>query len=174
MKIQNCAENKLGVNLKIMIKYKEYFGPNKDAFFVREKVFINECGVSRESEYDEYDRDSYQIVIYVDDMPVATGRMFLDNGVDHIGRICVLKEFRGKGLAEIVVGLLLKKAQEDDTEKCYLTGRTYVLQLYRNFGFKETGEPFIHDDMEQYSMYVSKKDIIYPKRFTEFIKGICG
>ena len=157
-----------------MIEYKEYFGQNEDAFFVRKKVFMNECGVSKESEYDGYDENAYQIVIYVDDMPAATGRMFLDNGLDHIGRICVLKEFRGKGLAELVVGLLLKKAQEDDTKKCYLTGRTYVLQLYRNFGFKEAGEPFIHDDMEQYSMYVSKEDIRYPKRFTEFIKDMRG
>ena len=153
-----------------MIRYKGYYGPNEDAYYIRRKVFINECGVTEESEYDEHDKNSYQVVIYVNDEPAATGRIFLDNELDHIGRICVLDKFRGQGLAELVVGLLLKKSQDSDkTKQCYLTGRTYVLGLYRKFGFKETGEPFIHDDMEQYHMYVYKKDIKYTQRFLEFV-----
>lgn len=155
-----------------MIGYKEYFGPNEDAFYIRRKVFIDECDVSEESEYDSYDKNAYQIVVYVGSKPAATGRLFLDNGLDHLGRICVLEEFRRKGLAEIVVGLLLKKALMDDTKQCFLTGRTYVLPLYRKFGFKETGEPFMHDGMEQYKMFVAKEDIVYPKRIVEFFENI--
>lgn len=154
----------------MIMEYKEYYGPNEDAYHIRREVFINECGVSEESEYDGYDENAYQVVIYVDNEPAATGRMFYDDGLDHIGRICVIEKFRGRGLAELVVGLLLKEAQNHDKiEKCYLTGRTYVLQLYRKFGFKETGDPFIHDAMEQYHMYVAKKDIKYPERFLKFI-----
>ena len=152
------------------IEYKSSYGPNEDAFKIRIEVFVGECGVGKEDEIDESDETAYQVVIYVSGQPAATGRLYYENGLHRLGRICALKQYRGMGLAEIAVGLLLKKAQEDSSvTECYLSGRTYILPLYRKFGFKETGEPFIHDNMEQYHMYVSKNNIKYTQRFLDFI-----
>lgn len=150
------------------ITYTGSYGKNEDAFYIRREVFVNECEICYEDEFDDIDNIAYHIVVYVDGKPAATGRLFKQDGIDHIGRISTLDDYRHKGLSELVVGLLLKKAEEDKTSNmCHLAGRTYVLALYRKFGFTEKGEPFMDVNLEHYNMYVKKTDITYPQRFNE-------
>ena len=156
------------------IDYKCSYGPNEDAYLIRREVFIKECGVAEDAEIDKYDEIAYQVVVYVDGNPAGTGRLFIDpeNGdLLRLGRISVLEKYRGLGVAELVVGLLLKKVQEQNADICFLTGRTYIMPLYRKFGFKEEGDPFIHDNMEQYYMYAKREDMKYTDRFLAFLEN---
>ncbi|MDQ1254578.1 MAG: hypothetical protein QG646_3848 [Euryarchaeota archaeon] len=75
----------------------------EDALYVRREVFIKEQNVPEEEEVDEADLESYHVVVYAYDRPVATGRLFKNGENWLIGRISVLKEFRGKQVGKLIV-----------------------------------------------------------------------
>ncbi len=80
---------------------------------IRQKVFIEEQGFQKE--YDEIDLTAEHLVLYDGDIPKAVGRMFREdpqNPVYTIGRVAVLKEFRGEGLGRMVVEKLEQEAKK--------------------------------------------------------------
>lgn len=80
---------------------------NDDIRMVRQTVFVEEQGF--QNEFDQLDDISVHIVAYDNGNPVGNIR-FEDQtipGAWHIGRVCVLKEARGKG-----IGALLLNAAE--------------------------------------------------------------
>ncbi len=56
---------------------------------IRQQVFVEEQGFV--NEFDDIDHEAYHAVIYTGGYPIATGRLFDENGEAHIGRICVRK-----------------------------------------------------------------------------------
>ena len=73
------------------------------AKIIREEVFIKEQGF--ESEYDEIDNVATHIVLFDNDLPVATCRVFESDtpGVYILGRLAVKKEYRSKGIGKFVI-----------------------------------------------------------------------
>ena len=55
-----------------MIKPVFTFGTSQDARDIRTRVFVEEQGF--EHEFDEYENSSWCLVLYLDNIPIATGR----------------------------------------------------------------------------------------------------
>lgn len=84
----------------------KWFAPGeniRDALYVREQVF--QAGT------DALDPLSWNTVVYLDKEPVATGRIWWQEGDYWFGDIGVLEAFRGQRLGDLVLRLLLFKAQ---------------------------------------------------------------
>ncbi|WP_410509819.1 GNAT family N-acetyltransferase [Methanosarcina hadiensis] len=124
----------------------------KDAFFVRREVFIKEQNVPEEEEFDEADPESHHVVIYADGKPVATGRLFKTEESWLIGRIAVLKDYRGKHAGKLVVEKLLEKASEMGAEEIHVHAQTHATNFYRKSGFVEYGTTFQESGIEHISM----------------------
>lgn len=79
-----------------------------DAEMIRKKVFMEEQGFK--NEFDDWDSISTHIVIYEEDKPIATCRIYLSEKRNCyiLGRIAVISEFRGRDY-----GSMLLKAAED-------------------------------------------------------------
>ena len=75
------------------------------ALYVRMNVFVMERGIPLKEEFDSEDHDeTIYVVIYDGERPVTTGRYKqIDSDTIRPGRIAVLKEYRKKGLGEVVV-----------------------------------------------------------------------
>ena len=72
---------------------------------LRTKVFVEEQGVSPELEWDGLDEHSYHVMAFApDDTPIGCGRL-LQGG--QIGRIAVVKEWRGRGVGRALLDILL-------------------------------------------------------------------
>ena len=81
-----------------------------DARAIRQSVFVEEQGF--EYEFDDIDETALHLVLYDEnDNPCATGRLFFD-GCMKIGRIAVMKEYRGQSLGSEVIAILEEKALE--------------------------------------------------------------
>ncbi|MEE1504235.1 MAG: GNAT family N-acetyltransferase, partial [Acutalibacteraceae bacterium] len=80
----------------------------KDALDLRIKVFVDEQGFV--DEVDEFDSVSTHLVMYENEKPIATCRFYLkeDKATYMFGRLCVLKEYRGKSLGR----KMLEKVEE--------------------------------------------------------------
>lgn len=145
-----------------MLKYKWFGAGETDKSFVdlRVSVFVNEQGVPRENEFDEYDLVCPHLVIFLDSEPAATGR-YIPYGEKtvKIGRIAVRKDLRGKGLGEKLVAELLRGAKESGAQKVALGAQTHAVGFYEKCGFVLTSEPeYMEENIPHLNMYKDLND----------------
>ena len=61
---------------------------------------------------DDLDAESWNTLVFEDSVPVATGRIWWEDGAFRIGDLAVLESRRGRRLGDLVLRLLLFKAQD--------------------------------------------------------------
>ena len=112
----------------------------KDALDLRITVFVDEQGFV--DEVDEFDSFATHLVMYDDEKAVATCRFYLkeDKETYMFGRLCVLKEYRGKSLGRE----MLKKVEEIVKEKggkaIILHAQYHAKDFYIRCGFTQQGD----------------------------------
>lgn len=93
-----------------MIKSTWFLGgtPCPDGDEIRKKVFANEQKYPISVEFDDHDKTCDHLLLTVDGTPAATARVFMtDEQTAKIGRLAVLKEYRGQHLgAELILSLI--------------------------------------------------------------------
>ena len=108
---------------------------------IRELVFVREQGVSLALEMDDQDaRCEHALAYAADGSTVATGRLLPDG---HIGRMAVLKQWRGQGAGALVLQALVQQARHRGHAGARLNAQTYAAGFYRRFGFEVAGPEFI-------------------------------
>ncbi|WP_425101724.1 GNAT family N-acetyltransferase [Tropicibacter sp. S64] len=113
-------------------------------FDIRRKVFIEEQGFTEEEEWDDLDGAAIHLLISDDGRPVATARLLRQDGVGRIGRICVLKEGRGKGLGAMLVRHGLEHFRVDpEIATVELGAQVHALGFYEKLGFTAFGEVYL-------------------------------
>jgi len=108
---------------------------------VRERVFIEEQRVPRELEWDEWDETSDHAVAFdTEGNPIGTARLLPDG---RVGRMAVLKDWRGKGVGAALLGAMLDRARGRSMARATLHAQTQAAGFYRRFGFSERGGEFL-------------------------------
>jgi len=118
---------------------------------VRLVVFVEEQRVPADLEMDERDAGCLHAVAFDDERPVGTGRLLPDG---HIGRMAVLKEYRGKGLGGEILQRLMYAAKARGDREIVLSAQVRAVAFYLAHGFEgfgpvyeEAGIP--HQDMRR-------------------------
>ena len=125
-----------------------------NCFDIRKKVFVEEQGVPVEEELDNFDDISIHALALIDNKPVATGRLILSkNKVAKVGRMAVLDDFRRTGIGSRVLLFLEKKAIEKKIEEISLHAQEYVINFYKNHGYKERGTVFLEAGIKHIEMF---------------------
>jgi predicted GNAT family N-acyltransferase len=108
---------------------------------IRETVFIHEQHVPVELEWDELDADCLHILA-LDSAgnPIGTARLLPDG---HIGRMAVLREWRGQGVGSALLQRLLEEAKKWPLRQVIVNAQTYAAGFYTRLGFRTAGEEFI-------------------------------
>ncbi len=119
--------------------------PFDDALAVRRAVFVEEQGFPADSEPDALDSVSWQVVIYSDEVPVATGRIYWAEGEFRLGRICVLREYRGQSIGDALMRLLIAKALDHAAPSLALSAQEQAMPFYARYGFEAQGEAYRED-----------------------------
>ncbi len=133
-------------------KGKENFD---DAFFIRKTVFMDEQGFF--DEFDDIDETAYHAVIYDAGKPIGCGRIFLDNGMAHLGRIAVLKEYRKLGIGRIIMESLEKAASDNFEFSHYeLSAQKRAIGFYKSVGYEEIGEMYLDEGYPHRTMIKKK------------------
>jgi len=123
-----------------------------DPYYVRREVFVKEQNIDKDLEWDGMDAEADHIVIYIDGQPVATGRIIIDNGQYMLGRIAVLKEYRGRNLGRVLVENMMAKAFENGADEIHIHAQTRVRGFYEKLGFEAYGELYEEAGIEHISM----------------------
>ncbi len=90
---------------------------------------------------DALDQESWNVVVYLDGAPVATGRLWWRDGAFFLGDVAVVPEARGKRLGDLTLRLLLFKAQSHAARLMWLVTPTGTAAFFARLGFKPEGEP---------------------------------
>lgn len=120
---------------------------------VRRAVFIEEQQVPEEEEWDAIDeRCCHVLAISAAGEPIGTGRLLPDG---HIGRMAVLKAWRGKGVGSAMLRTLLDLAQKDGFQMVRLNAQTHAMGFYARHGFSVVGDEFIEAGIPHRKMQIS-------------------
>ncbi len=120
------------------------------ALLIRELVFVQEQGVPVEIELDEFDPLSeHAIAISRAGEVVGTGRLLPDG---HIGRMAVLKAWRGKGVGKLLLEALVRRAIERGFGAAMLNAQIHAKAFYEKAGFTTEGDPFIEAGIAHVAM----------------------
>ena len=118
----------------------DYAADFKDLRAVREPVFVQEQQVPLEEEWDDLDPQCVHVIARDDaHHPIGTGRLTPKH---KIGRMAVLREWRGKGVGEALLLALIERAREAGLREVSLNAQVGALGFYQKFGFVPFGERF--------------------------------
>ena len=106
---------------------------------IRFAVFVEEQGVPADIELDEWDAQSLHALAFHGNLAVGTGRLLPDG---HIGRMAVLKEWRGRGVGAALLQRLIRAARERGDAQVVLSAQVHALGFYRAHGFISQGDVY--------------------------------
>lgn len=92
---------------------------------------------------DDIDARSWNALVFEDGVPAASGRIWYREGAYWIGDICVTESYRGRRLGDLVLRLLLFKAQSHAAPEVRLFCPVVLSGFFSRLGFnsvKETGD----------------------------------
>lgn len=113
------------------------------ARYIREEVFVKEQGFREE--FDSIDKISTHIVMTDGDKPVAVGRFYCkDNPRGEkeyfIGRLAVMREYRGKGVGGAVIKEAERLIKEQGGSCVLLHSQCRAAEFYEKQGYTKFGD----------------------------------
>ena len=121
-----------------------------DARRIRELVFVLEQCVPPALEMDEQDAHCDHALAYAEEgLAVGTGRLLPDG---HIGRMAVLKAWRGRGVGALLLQALVEQARQRRHASAYLNAQAYAVGFYRRYGFEVSGPQFMEAGIPHVAM----------------------
>jgi predicted GNAT family N-acyltransferase len=112
------------------------------AFAIRIRVFVREQGVPQEIEMDRDDKHALHFLAIESRKVVGTARVVMRRGNAKIGRMAVLKNYRGRGIGTQLLKRAIVTAKEQGAQKLYLHAQVPVIGFYEAMGFHYVGRIF--------------------------------
>lgn len=134
-----------------MITQRGVVGKNgifKDAAFIRSTVFSKEQHFCPLIEFDNTDKTAYHTVLYLDGKPIGTGRAFKNPKTPsefHLGRIAILKPYRGMKLGNQIMNYLEKYSISQGATKLVLSAQVRVKKFYLGLGYIPVGNEYLDE-----------------------------
>lgn len=117
---------------------------------VRTAVFIEEQRIPEREEWDDEDASAdHALARSAAGDPIGTGRLS-DDG--RIGRIAVLREWRGKGVGEALLRHLVERAAARGIAHLKLHAQSYAVPFYARAGFAAVGPEFMECNIPHQTM----------------------
>ena len=117
---------------------------------VRTPVFVEEQAVAPDFEWDELDAIAIHILAQLDNRPIACLRV-----IDYhkIGRMAVLKEWRGLGLGAALLLEAVVVCKNYGSKIIHISAQMHAIGFYQQAGFKVTSNEYCdvhipHVDMQ--------------------------
>lgn len=129
----------------------------QDAKQIRKAVFVIEQQIPEQEEWDAQDALSLHFVVYVPDQhlnlvqPIATARLLKNNS---IGRVAVLKQYRGQGVGCLIMQKVIEQAKIEQREYVELSSQVHAVAFYESLGFIKEGEVYLDCGIPHIDMYM--------------------
>jgi len=126
------------------------------AFAIRIRVFVREQGVPAEIELDRFDALATHFLAFAAGDAVGTARIVMRNGSAKVGRMAVLKHYRGKGIGKKLLKRAIGAAKRVGAKKIYLHAQVPVIGFYEVLGFCCVGPVFTEGGIPHRKMILAR------------------
>ena len=119
---------------------------------IREKVFIQEQKVTPELEWDGMDEKTIHFLVFKDEEAIGCARAIVIKSQMQLGRMAVLKEYRGQGAGSALIEKAILTAKLKQLSSIYISAQCNAINFYVKFGFEVMGDTYLdaeilHRDM---------------------------
>jgi predicted GNAT family N-acyltransferase len=129
----------------IAIETQSWLTARDAAYAIRHAVFVEEQGIPAELEIDDYDPIAEHALAFVNGQCVATARIYLDEqdpSKAKIGRMAVLRNFRGQGIGTALLGEAIRAGMMQGATVFELHAQQTAAPFYAKLQFKPDGAIF--------------------------------
>ncbi|MDB5121729.1 MAG: family N-acetyltransferase [Sphingobacteriales bacterium] len=117
---------------------------------IRRIVFVEEQNCPPELEW-EFEEESTHFLALMNDSPAGASRWRKTDHGYKLERFAVLKQFRGKGVAQSLIIAVLNDLPAT-ANYIYLNAQVQAIPLYEKFGFVKIGEQFEEAGIQHFKM----------------------
>jgi len=119
---------------------------------IREKVFIEEQKVTSQLEWDGMDENAMHFLVFKDEEAIGCARAVVIKNYMQLGRMAVLKEYRGQGIGSALLEKAIVTAKLNQISSIHIRSQCYAIDFYLKFGFKVMSDIYLdaeilHRDM---------------------------
>ena len=119
---------------------------------IREKVFIQEQKVTPELEWDGMDEKAIHFLVFKDEEAIGCARAIVIKSQMQLGRMAVLKEYRGQGVGSTLIENAIVTAKLKQLSGIHISAQCNAINFYVKFGFEVMGDTYLdaeilHRDM---------------------------
>ena len=122
---------------------------------VRRAVFIDEIGVPEDIEVDEYDMlngGCTHFLMLCGGQPVGAFRCLAGGGSVHLQRLCILSEYRGKGIGRAALARAEQFSASIGACAVELHAKCGAAPFYKKCGYSVASAQFIEADVPHVKM----------------------
>jgi predicted GNAT family N-acyltransferase len=112
------------------------------AYTIRKRVFVREQGVPEEIEIDRDDKRAIHFLALESGKAIGTARVVMRRGSAKIGRMAVLKAYRGRGIGTKLLKRAIVMAKKQGAQQIYLHAQVPVIGFYQAMAFQCIGPVF--------------------------------
>ena len=112
------------------------------AYEIRRRVFQDEQGVPPELEFDGDDDRAVHVIATAGGTVIGTGRLVIHAEYAKIGRMAVLREWRGSGAGRAILRALMAEAGARGSARVALHAQVHAIGFYERSGFRVVGDAF--------------------------------
>lgn len=105
---------------------------------IRITVFVEEQGFNEE--FDSVDDIATHIVMYDSEEPIATCRFYIKDGSYLLGRIAVIREYRGKQIGALLISKSEEEIKKRGGRKTVIHAQTRAKDFYLKQGYIDSGK----------------------------------
>ena len=110
---------------------------------IREKVFIQEQKVMPELEWDGMDEKAIHFLVFKEKEAIGCGRALVIKNQMQLGRMAVLKEYRGEGVGSALIKKAMTTAKLNQLTIIYIGAQCHAIDFYKKFGFEVTSDIYL-------------------------------
>jgi len=158
--------HRLAVKSAVRVKQVSSRKELERAFAIRVRIFVKEQGVPAAIELDRDDERAVHFLVYVGKKAVGTARVVFRHGSAKIGRMAVLKGYRGRGLGKKLLKRAVGLARRQGARNIYLHAQVPVIGFYETMGFGCVGPVFNEAGIPHRKMILAPQPGI--RRFINF------
>ena len=144
--------------MKLICKRVKNSHELEEAYLIRKRVFIDEQDVPEHIERDEFDDAAIHVICKADELIIAAGRILLFEEEAIVGRVAVLKPWRGKGVGKKIMEFVMEIAKRNGVEIVTANVQIDVQDFYEKLGFKPMGELFLEAGIEHVKMIIDLRN----------------
>ena len=128
-----------------MTEIREYARLPEEAAHIRREVFVTEQGFT--NEFDETDGIARHFVLFEDGQPAAVCRCHCEAGGRYrIGRIAVLRPYRGRNLGAVVVRAAEAHILAAGGKEIRIGAQVRAKGFYERLGYETAGKEYLDEN----------------------------